>query len=129
MTWPFRDIVMSYLYYRGPWSNVILTGGWIALGAAGLCRMGIKLYRDRGAEHLNEQIFAISYLLFLFSYNSLEWARWDFHRFVIPVIPLLLLSFERWLPKSRYILYPLCVVSSALAALSAIGVQNVIKAL
>jgi hypothetical protein len=129
LTWPFRDIVISYLYYRGPWTSVLLTGGWIALGALGLFRMGIKLYRDRGAEHLNEQIFAISYLLFLFSYNSLEWARWDFHRFVIPVIPLLLLSFERWLPKSRYVLYPLCVVSSALAALSAVGVQNVMKAL
>jgi hypothetical protein len=129
LTWPFRDIVVSYLYYRGPWTNVIVTGGWIGLSAVALCRMGVNVYRHRGTLELNEQIFAITYLTFLFSYNSLEWARWDFHRFVIPAIPLILLSFDRWLPKSRYVVYPLCVVSSALAACSAIGIQNVIKAL
>lgn len=129
LTWPFRDIVISYLYYRGPWTNVLLTGGWIGLSTVALFRMGVKLYRDRRAEHLNEQIYAITYLMFLFSYNSLVWARWDFHRFVIPVIPLALLSVERWLPKSRYVVYPLCVVSSALAAFSAVGVQNVMKTL
>lgn len=129
LSWPFHIIVVSYLYYRGPWTNVLLTGGWIGLSTVAMFRMGVKLYRDRGAEHLNEQIYAISYLLFLFSYNSLVWARWDFHRFVIPVIPLVLLSFDRWLPKSRYVLYPLCVVSSALAACSAVGVQNVFKIL
>ena len=129
LTWPFRDIVLSYLYYRGPWTNVILTGGWIGLSAVALCRMGVNVYRHRGTLALNEQIFAITYLTFLFSYNSLEWARWDFHRFVIPAIPLILLSFDRWLPKSRYVVYPLCVVSSALAACSAIGIQNVIKTL
>lgn len=129
LTWPFHVIVVSYLYYRGPWTNVILTGGWIGLAAVGFCRMGVKLYRDRGAQYLNEQIFAITYLLFLFCYNSLEWARWDFYRFVIPAIPMLLLSFDRWLPKSRYVIYPLCVVSSVLAACSAIGIKNVITAL
>ena len=127
LTWPFRIIVVSFLYYHGPWTNVLLTGGWIALSVVALFRMGAKLYRDRGGEHLNEQIFAISYLTFLFCYNSLEWARWDFHRFVIPVIPLILLSIDRWLPKSRYVIYPLCVISSALAACSAVGIQNVIR--
>jgi hypothetical protein len=129
LTWPFRDIVVSYLYHRGPWTNVILTGGWIGLSAVALFRIGVKVYRQRGTQRLNEQIFAITYLTFLFSYNSLEWARWDFHRFVIPAIPLVLQSFERWLPKSRYVVYPLCAVSSALAACSAIGIQNVIKSL
>ncbi len=129
LTWPFRDIVVSYLYYRGPWTNVILTGGWIGLSAVALFRLGVNVYRHRGAQELNEQIFAITYLTFLFSYNSLVWARWDFPRFVIPAIPLVLLSFDRWLPKSRYVIYPLCLVSSALAACSAIGIQNVIKTL
>ena len=89
----------------------------------------MKIYRHRGMQELNEQMFAIAYLTFSFSYNSLEWARWDFHRFVIPAIPLVLLSFDRWLPKSRYVVYPICAVSSALAACSAIGIQNVIKTL
>jgi hypothetical protein len=67
--------------------------------------------------------------MFLFSYNSLEWARWDFNRFVIPAIPMLLLTFDRWPPKSRYVIYPVCVLSSILAACSAIGIQNVISTL
>jgi hypothetical protein len=129
LTWPFRDIVVSYLYYRGPWTNVILTGAWIVLSAVALFRMGVEVYRHRGTQKLNEQIFAITYLTFLFSYNSLVWARWDFPRFVIPAIPLVLLSFDRWLPKSRYVVYPLCAVSSALAACSAVGIQNVMKTL
>jgi hypothetical protein len=84
LTWPFRDIVVSYLYYTGPWTNVILTGAWISLATVGLLRMGWKLYREGLPKRPYEQIFAITYLMFLFSYNSLEWARWDFHRFVIP---------------------------------------------
>ena len=129
VTWPLYIITVSYLYYRGPWTNVFLTGGWIGFSVIGLCRMGAKLYRYRTVEHLNEQIFAVTYVLFLLSYNSLEWARWDFPRFVIPAIPLLLLSVYSWLPKSRYIVYPLCVVSSILAACSAIGMKNVIAIL
>jgi hypothetical protein len=128
-TWPFHDIVVSYLYYRGPWTNVLLTAGWIGLAVIGFCRIGVKLYRDRLREHPYEMIFALTYLMFLFCYNSLVWARWDFPRFVIPTIPLLLLSVYRWLPKSRYVIYPLCIVSSVLAACSAIGVKNVLAAL
>jgi hypothetical protein len=128
LTWPFHDIVLSYLYYRGPWTSVIFTGGWIGLATVGFFRMGVKLYRERLQKYPYEQIFAVAYLLFLFSYNSLVWARWDFPRFVIPVIPLLLLSFYDWLPKSRYVIYPLCVVSSILSACSAIGINNVIAA-
>lgn len=129
LTWPFHSIAVSYLYHRGPWSNVILTGAWIGLAIVGLCRMGIKLYRDRGTQYPNEQIFVITYVFFLFSYNSLVWARWSFHRFVIPAIPLLLLSVYPWLPKKRYVMYPLCIVSSILAAWSAIGIKNVIPGL
>jgi hypothetical protein len=128
-TWPLHDIVVSYMYYRGPWTNVILTAAWIGLAVIGFCWMGVKLYRDRLRERPYELIFAMTYLMFLFCYNSLEWARWDFPRFVIPTIPLLLLSVYKWLPKSRYVVYPLCVASSILAACSAIGIQNVIAAL
>ena len=129
VSWPFHIIAVSYLYYRGPWTNVILTGSWIGLATIGLCRIGVKLYRDRVLELLNEQIFAVTYVLFLLCYNSLEWARWDFPRFVIPAIPMLLLSLYTWLPKSRYVVYPLCALSSILAACSAIGIKNVIPGL
>lgn len=74
MTWPFHVIVVSYLYYRGPWTNVIFTGGWIGLAAVGFCRMGVRLYRDRTPEHLNEQIFAVTYLLFFSATTHLSGA-------------------------------------------------------
>ena len=129
LSWPFHIILVSYLYYRGPWTNVVLTGIWIALSALALFRMGLKWYSEGRPEYPNEQIFAITYLVFLFCYNSLEWARWGFPRFVIPAIPLVLLSIDRWLPKSRYVIYPLCIASSILAAFSAIGIQNVFSTL
>jgi hypothetical protein len=118
--------VVSYLYYRGPWTNVILTGFWISLAFVGLCRIVAGMYRNKFNKYSYEQLFTVAYLIFLFCYNSLEWARWDFPRFVIPVIPILLYSFYRWLPKRRYVLYPLCIVCSTLAACSAIGIKNVI---
>ena len=129
VSWPFHIIAVSYLYYRGPWTNVILTGAWIGLATVGLCRMGVKLYRERVMERPYEQVFTGTYVTFLFCYNSLEWSRWGFPRFVIPAIPLVLLSINPWLPKSRYVIYPLCVVSSILAACSAIGIQNVMATL
>lgn len=129
VTWPFHIIVVSYVYYTGPWTNVIFTGTWIAFAAVGLCMIFGKIIRDRELESSYEQIFTVAYVIFLFSYNSLEWARWDFPRFVIPAIPMLLLSFERWLPRRRYVIYPLCVFCSVLAACSAIGIQKVIGTL
>ena len=29
LSWPFHIITVSFLYHRGPWTNVILTGGWM----------------------------------------------------------------------------------------------------
>jgi hypothetical protein len=129
VSWPFHAIVLSFLHNREPWTNVIFTTGWLGFATLGLYRMSGKLYRRQIGEHANEYIFAISYLIFLFCYNSYHWARAEFPRFVIPVLPFLLLAFVRWLPKSRFVVYALCVVSSVLGACSAIGIRNVMAAL
>lgn len=129
LTWPFHIFTVSFIYYHGPWTNVVYTGGWIALAILGYFKTAVKLCVERVSEHWNEQIFFFSYLMFLFCYNSLEWARWDFPRFVIPAIPLLLLSVKRWLPKSRYAVYPLCVICAILAAASAVGIRTVMSTL
>ncbi len=99
---PFRAIISSLFNHQVPWTNVLLTLGWI--------------------------IFAFSYLLFLFSYNS-GWARAEFPRFAMPVVPFLLLAFDRWLPRSRYVLYGLGIASSVLGACSAIGIREVMATL
>ena len=127
--WPFRAIALSFLHNREPWTNVVFTLGWITFALAGLCAMSGKGFRHYIQAHRAECIFAFCYLIFLFTYNSVVWARAEFPRFVIPVVPFLLLAFDRWLPRSRYILYGLGVVSSVLGACSAIGIRNVLSAL
>ena len=127
--WPFRALVLSFLHNREPWTNVIFTLGWITFALVGVCAMSRKVFRQYIQEHPAECVFAFFYLTFLFTYNSVMWARAEFPRFVIPVVPFLLRAFDRWLPRSRYVLYGLGIVSSVLAACSAIGIKNVLPAL
>jgi hypothetical protein len=126
ISWPFRAIIASLLHNREPWTNVVVTVAWIIFAFAGLCVMAGKTFRHYIREHSAECTFAIFYLTFLFTYNSVAWARAEFLRFVIPVVPFLLLAFDRWLPKSRYLLYGLCIVSAVLGAWSAVGIRNVL---
>jgi len=126
---PFRAIAVSLLHDREPWTNVIVTMGWVFLAIAGFCAMTRKSFRHYIRGHLPECIFAFLYLAFLFTYNSVAWARAEFPRFVIPVVPLLLMALGRWLPRSRYVLYGLCIVSAVLGACSAAGIRNVLPAL
>jgi hypothetical protein len=62
---------------------VLLTTGWVAVAVAGLCAMGRKTFRPYIREHRAESIFAFLYLGFILTYNSVEWARAEFPRFVI----------------------------------------------
>lgn len=126
---PFRAIALSFLHNREPWTNVVFTLGWIVFALMGLCAMSGKGFRQYIQGHCAECVFAFFYLVFLFTYNSVAWARAEFPRFVIPVVPFLLLAFDRWLPRSRYVLYGLGIVSSVLGACSAFGIRNVLAAL
>lgn len=122
--WPFHAIVVSYLHNREPWTNVILTTGWLAFAVVGYLLIAVKMLRQRTAR-TTERTFAIGYLSFFFSYNSVYWARAEFPRFVFPVLPILLVAFDRWVPKSRILLYSLAVVSPVLGACSEIGIRSV----
>jgi hypothetical protein len=75
-----------------------------------------------------EMLFAAGYLLFIYCYNS-EWARGSFPRFAIPALPFVLLALNAWLPKDRRVVWGIAVVSSALAACSAVGIRNVAQVL
>jgi hypothetical protein len=70
-------------------------------------------------------IFAVTYFIFIYTYNSPFWMRRSFPRFAIPILPFVLLALNKWLPKDRRLLWGLAVVSSVLAACSAIGIRNV----
>jgi len=73
----------------------------------------------------NEAIFCGLYLFAIFSYDYLIWARNNFIRFCIPTLPFVFFALLPLLPKDRRVIWGLCVVSAAAAAVSAVGVKNV----
>ncbi len=83
-------------------------------------------FRAYCRAHMVEAVFLVLYLWCLFAYNYPVWARSNFARFAIPIIPFVLLALYRWLPKDWRVLWGLGVVSPLLAASSALGVANVV---
>ena len=124
--WPFHGIVMSTILYPAPWTNLVLSFFWILLVLAGLAMMFTPAFRRYAAAHPAEAIFCAVYILSIFSYDYYVWARSAFIRFAIPVLPFVFFALQRYLPKHRALLWTLAVVSSCLAALSALGVRNVV---
>jgi len=91
-----------------------------------VCLMFRPAFRRYAAEHPAEVIFAGVYLLAICSYDYYVWARSNFIRFAIPVLPIIFLALLPYLPKRRAIVWVLAVVTPVLAALSAVGVRNVV---
>jgi hypothetical protein len=123
---PFRAIIVGTLLYPSPWTNLVITFGWILLVVAGnIAMVSTKEFRAYARDHVAEAVFAGLYLLFLYSYNAPRLARGNFPRFAIPILPLVFLALLRWLPKDRRLLWCAAVIAAPLAAFSAIGIQNV----
>lgn len=124
---PFYAIVKGTLLYPAPWTNLMLSFGWIFLVLGAVIVMATsKTFRSYCRSHPVEAIFLAPYLWCLFTYNYPYWARGSFARFAIPILPFVLFALYRWLPKNRRILWGLGVVAPALAACSALGVVNVV---
>jgi len=127
---PFYAIIKGTLIYPAPWTNLVLSFGWIAFVVLGLIAMiRSNEFRDYCRSHLVQAMFLVPYLWCLFTYNYPSWARSNFARFAIPILPFVLLAFYRWLPKDRRIVWGVGMLGSILAATSAIGVANVLQIL
>jgi len=127
---PFYAIVKGTILYPAPLSNLVLTFGWIFFVLIGIVAMlWTRDFRNYAREHLPEVIFAAPYLLSLYCYNYPMWARGNFSRFAIPIIPFVLVALGQWLPRDKRLLWIFAPVLAALAACSAIGIQNVIHSL
>ena len=122
--WPFHGIVVGTMLYPAPLTNMMLSFLWIALVIAGAVAMFRRDLREYWRAHLAEAVFCAFYLLTIFSYDYLLWARSNFIRFSIPVLPFVFFALLRWLPKDRRVLWCLTVVGPVLAACSAIGIRN-----
>lgn len=126
--WPLHGIIVGTILYPGPWTNLGLTFFWIILVLVGTCVMIFsKTFREYAMAHPAETIFCGLYLLSIFSYDYLAWARSAFMRFCIPTLPFIFLALLRYLPKYRYVLWALAITSPLAAALSAVGIRNVLR--
>jgi hypothetical protein len=127
---PFKAIIVGTLLYPAPVTNLLLTFGWILLVLAGNVAMfATSDFREYAKQHISEAIFLALYLLSLYSYNAPVFARGNFARFAIPIVPFVFLALLRWLPKDRRLLWILAPLTAILAACSAIGLRTVITEL
>ena len=125
---PFYAIVKGTLIYPAPWTNLVLSFGWILLVVAAVVAMIKSMeFRAYCRAHAVEAAFLVPYLWCLFTYNYPYWARGNFARFAIPILPFVLLALYRWLPKDRRLLWGIGVIAPILAASSALGVVNVVR--
>ena len=123
---PFYAIIKGTLTEPSPWTNLILSFGWIFLVLiAVIVMVKTSQFRLYAREHPVEMVFLIPYLWCLYTYNYPHWARGNFARFAIPILPFVLISLYRLVPKDRRLLWALGTISSVLAAASALGVKNI----
>jgi hypothetical protein len=123
--WPFHGIVAGTLAYPAPWTSLLLSFLWIGVVLFGVGMMFSSRFRKFTKEYPQEAIYCGLYLLAIFSYDYLIWARSNFIRFCVPVLPYVFFALLPVLPKSRWVFWGLCVVSAIAAAVSAIGLRNV----
>ncbi len=124
--WPFHGIIAGTLAYPAPWTNLLLSFFWIGLVLLGMGMMFTDRFRQYAKTHPAETIFCTLYLLAIFSYDYLIWARSNFIRFAIPALPFVFFAIQPILPKDRRLLWGLCIVGAVLSAISAVGVRNVL---
>jgi hypothetical protein len=122
--WPFHGIIVGTILYPGPITNLILSFFWIALVLAGSAAMFRKHLRNYWSDNVAEAVFCALYLLSIFCYDYLAWARGNFMRFAIPILPFVFFALSRWFPKDRRVLWCLSAISPILAACSAVGIRN-----
>jgi hypothetical protein len=85
--WPFHGIIAGTLAYPAPWTNLLLSFFWMGLVLAGVGMMFSSRFRKYAKNYPQEVIYSGLYLVAIFSYDYLIWARSNFIRFCIPVLP------------------------------------------
>ncbi len=129
-TFPFLTIVRDTISTTAPWTNLVLTLGWIVFVIVGIA-VAIRTgeFVSYATRYPAEICFVCLYSLALYTYNAPGWARAEFPRFAIPMLPWTLFFLRRYIPTRRWVVGALTVVSPALAAAQAVGIRNVAKIL
>jgi hypothetical protein len=130
LSWPFHAFLRTSFSGRVPWTNLVLTWSWILFALAGLLSLLLaRRNREYCRRYPVEVMFTVAYFFILYMYNSPLWALGNFPRFVIPVIPVILVGLGEWVPRDRRLIWGLAVVCPVLAACSAVGIRNVAQIL
>jgi hypothetical protein len=125
---PFYAIIKGTIMEHPPLTNLVLSFGWIFLVLIAIVAMiKTKGFRVYARAHPVEIVFLTPYLWSLYTYNYPHWARSNFARFAIPIVPFVLIGLYRWLPKDKRLLWVMGVVTPIFAAASAIGITNVLR--
>ena len=124
---PLVAITEDALAGRATPLNLARTALWIVviLGSAALM-LSKRSSREYLREFPVEGVFYVLYVVFLFTYNS-YWARSQFPRFAIPILPFVVLSLLPWIPKDRRVLWGFGLFSAALSAFETVGFLNVLE--
>ena len=125
-SFPFWGILRNTFPLNAPTTNLVLTWGWILFVLAGIAvavRSGDL--RNYAIDHTAEACFVVLCFLALYSYDAPEWARSNFPRFALPMLPWTVFFLRRYLPEKRSVVVVLAFVTPTLAAASAVGIRNV----
>ncbi|MFZ0590559.1 MAG: hypothetical protein WAM39_08760 [Bryobacteraceae bacterium] len=97
----------------------VLITAWVLVTLVGLTKMATdKRFWRYSKIYPVEAIFAGVFAIFLFCYNAPYWAWLHFPRFVIPLIPFLLLVFLDRLPRDRRIVWTVAGLNIAISVLA-----------
>jgi hypothetical protein len=129
ITLPFYALLQNKMPLLSTKLNVARAGCWIILLVLAIVAMlRTERFREYASKHLVEAIFAWLYIALLFTYNS-PWARIGFPRYVIPVIPFMVLALLPWMPKDRRLLWAFGIVSAVLSAAETYGFTSTLERL
>jgi len=129
-SFPFLAVLKDTFPGSAPWTNLVLTWGWIVFVLIALV-VAIRSgeLRECAKAHTAEASFVIMYAIALYTYSAPGWSRSNFPRFALPLLPWVLVFLRRYLPTDRRFIWGLAVVSPALAAASAIGIRQAARVL
>lgn len=126
---PLVAIVQDALAGRATKLNLCRTVAWVAaVAVAVILALSRKALRAQLVKVPVEAIFFALYAVLLFTYNS-YWARSQFPRFAIPVLPFVILAFLPWIPKNRALLWTWGIFSAVLTALETVRFSITINAI
>jgi hypothetical protein len=121
LTIPLVAIVKDAMAGRATKLNLARTGLWIVvILVSAAVILGKKSLRECLRRFPVEGAFFAFYLFLLFTYNS-YWARAEFPRFAIPIVPFVILGLLQWIPKDRRLLWAFGLFSAALSAVETVG--------